>query len=539
MDKAKILIIDDDPTMLDLAGYQLRQRGYEVTTAETGAAALRLSGAEGYELALTDLHLPDIDGIELVKRLKEAAPAMEIIMITGYSSVTDAIEAIKAGAFYFIEKPVEFEGLFVLIEKALERGRQNEEIRLLRGRLSALDSYYNIIGSSKPMQKIYEIIDGVAESDANILITGESGTGKELIANAIHYRSLRAKKPLVQINCSALPKELFESELFGHTKGAFTGAVSEKVGLIARATGGSLMLDEIGEMPLELQPKLLRVLQERVYYPVGSEKANAADFRLISATNRDPLAAMRGGQLREDLYYRINTIEIHVPPLRERAEDIQHLAEHFLRLYAEKYRRPVQMISQLAYEHLFAYHWPGNVRELQNVMERAVLLCKGDIIEMDALLTSQPALKSPVAIAPPEAAPAPQPANQTYVQATDAAQPTLPTLENLARLIINQLPEKSSGKTRADLISQWEGELVKAALKRTYGNKQAASKLLGVYRPRLYNLLKKHSLTLNSEVDYVSDETALIEPEMSEPEIVPQPSKLSPEISLAAHTPPQ
>ncbi len=507
MGKAKILIIDDDPTMLDLAGYQLRQRGYAVTTAETGEAALRLSVAERYELALTDLHLPDIDGIELVKRLKEAAPVMEIIMITGYSSVTDAIEAIKAGAFYFIEKPVEFEGLFVLIEKALERGSQNEEIRLLRGRLSALDSYYNIIGSSKPMQKIYEIIDGVAESDANIMITGESGTGKELIANAIHYRSLRAKKPIVQINCSALPKELFESELFGHTKGAFTGAVSEKAGLIGRATGGSLMLDEIAEMPLDLQPKLLRVLQERVYYPVGSEKANAADFRLISATNRDPLAAVRGGQLREDLYYRINTIEIHVPPLRERAEDVQHLAEHFLRLYAEKYRRPVQMISQLAYEHLFSYHWPGNVRELQNVMERAVLLCKGDIIEMDALLTSQPALKSQVAIAPLE-----------------AAQPTpftLPTLDELARLIVRQLPEKNSGKTRADLISQLEGELVKAALKRTHGNKQAASNLLGVYRPRLYNLLKKHSLTnFNSEVDYVSVETALIEPEMRGPEIL-------------------
>ncbi len=538
MDKAKILIIDDDPTILDLAGYQLRSRGYEVTTTETGEAALRL-GAEGrHELALTDLNLPDIHGIELVKRLKEAAPAMEIIMITGYGSVTDAIEAIKAGAFYFIQKPVEFEGLFVLIEKALERGRQSEEIRLLRGRLRAIDSYYNIIGSSKPMQKIYEIIDGVAESDANIMITGESGTGKELIANAIHYRSLRSKKPFVKINCSALPKELIESELFGHTKGAFTGASSEKTGLIARAAGGSLMLDEIAEMPIELQPKLLRVLQERVYYRVGSEKANDADFRLISATNRDPLEAVRAGQLREDLYYRINTIEIHVPPLRQRAEDVQHLAEHFLRLYAEKYQRPVQTISQLAYEHLFSYGWPGNVRELQNVMERAVLLCKGDTIEADALITRQPALKSQAAVSQPEAAPSPASATEVHPQAADPtvlALPALPTLEDLARVIINQLPEKSNGKMRADLISQLEGELVKAALKRTRGNKQAASKLLGVYRPRLYSLLKKHNLkNIVREVDYTSDESDLIEPETPAPEVALPQSNLSPERSLVA-----
>ncbi len=509
MDKAKILIIDDDPTMLDLASYQLRSRGYEATTAQTGEAALLLSGEERYEVALIDLHLPDIHGMELVKRLKEAAPAMEIIMITGYGSVTDAIEAIKAGAFYFIEKPVEFEGLFVLIEKSLERGRQSEEIRQLRGRLSALNSYFNIIGGSKPMQKIYEIIDGVAESDANIMITGESGTGKELIANAIHFRSLRAKKPFVKINCTALPKELIESELFGHAKGSFTGASSEKPGLIARAGGGSLMLDEIGEMPIELQPKLLRVLQERLYYQVGSEKANKADFRLISATNCDPLESIRNGRLREDLYYRINTIEIQVPPLRERAEDIHHLAEHFLRLYAGKYQRPAQTISHQAYEHLFSYAWPGNVRELQNVMERAVLLCKGDTIEMDALIARQTSVKTQAGVSRPDAATAstassqpPIPANQ-FLQ-PHAADPTPPTLEDLAGMIINQLPEMDKGKMREDLISQLEGELVKAALKRTHGNKQAASKLLGVYRPRLYSMLKKHNLNnVSGEVDHL------------------------------------
>jgi len=332
MSKAKVLVIDDDPEMLDLARFHLEKNGYDVACAETGAHGLRLVAEHHHEVVLTDLKLPDIYGIELVAKLKEASPATEVIMITGYGAVTEAIEATKAGAFYFMEKPVEFEELMALIERAIERGRQVVEIEQLRGRLRERASYYNIIGSSRPMQNIYEIIESIAESDANVMILGESGTGKELIANAIHFKSARSKKPFVKINCSALPKELIESELFGHTKGAFTGATMDKMGLIGQAAGGSLLLDEIAEMPIELQPKLLRVLQERVYYRVGSEKALDADFRLISATNRNPLDAIREGTLREDLYYRINTIEIQVPPLRERAEDVQHLAEHFLRI---------------------------------------------------------------------------------------------------------------------------------------------------------------------------------------------------------------
>ncbi|HKX31845.1 MAG TPA: sigma-54 dependent transcriptional regulator [Blastocatellia bacterium] len=495
MNKTKVLVIDDDPMMLDLANYQLRTHGYEVTTAETGEQGLKLLAEHRHEVTLTDLQLPDIDGIELVKKLKEVWPGTEIIMVTGYGSMTGAIEAIKAGAFFFIEKPVEFEELFALIEKAIERGRQAEEIRLLRGRLRDRESYYNIIGSSLAMQNIYEIIDSVAESDANIMIVGESGTGKELIANAIHYKSVRAKKPFVKINCSALPKELIESELFGHTKGAFTGATTDKIGLIGQATGGSLLLDEVGEMPIELQPKLLRVLQERVYYRLGSEKALEADFRLISATNRNAAAAIRDGQLREDLYYRINTIEVQVPPLRERAEDVQHLAEHFLRMYSEKYNRQVHAISQQAYEKMFAYSWPGNVRELQNVMERAVLLCKGDVIEEHAVPYPHSAVKVPVEASSPH----PAAERSAAPLASDSAGYSPAhlqdlSLDQLARLIVTKISNPKSGRQRVDIFTQLEGAVVRAALERTRGNKQAAANLLGLYRPRLYSMLRKHNL---------------------------------------------
>ena len=501
MKNIKVLIIDDDPAMLDLTRYHLTEQGYEVTAAATGIEGVRLAGEQSFDLAITDLQLPDIDGIAVVRELKILAPAMEIIMVTGFSSMDRAIEAIKVGAFHFVEKPIEYEELFALLEKALERRQQAEEISQLRGRLKARDSYFNIIGGSKPMQDVYEIIDSVAESDANIMIIGESGTGKELVANAIHFKSLRAKKPFVKINCSALPKELIESELFGHTKGAFTGAATEKTGLIGQANGGSLMLDEIGEMPLELQPKLLRVLQERVYYRLGSEKAQDADFRLICATNRDPLTAIRDGQLREDLYYRINTIEIFVPPLRERAEDVQRLAEHFLKVYAEKYLRPVRAISQEAYERMFEYAWPGNVRELQNVIERGVLLCKGDTLTSNALPFAALPIKSvlpPILAVPVVSSPEIPAVSSVAPLAFDQEEPMF---KQLGEMIISKAPNARAGETRFDLFEELEGAIVSAALERTRGNKQAAANLLGVYRPRLYHMLRKHNLHQPSSED--------------------------------------
>jgi DNA-binding NtrC family response regulator len=501
MSKTRVLIIDDDQSMLELAEFHLRAQGYESARAETGEEGLNLVLGSRFDVILTDLQLPDLGGIEVVKRLKEISPDSEIIMISGHGSVAKAVEATKAGAFYFVEKPVEFEELMVLIEKAVERGQQAEEIRQLRGRLTSRDSYYNIIGGSKAMQNVYEMIDSVAESDANILIVGESGTGKELIANAIHYKSLRAKKPFVKINCSALPKELIESELFGHTKGAFTGAAMDKVGLISRADGGSLLLDEIGEMPVELQPKLLRVLQERVFYRLGSEKAQEASFRLISSTNRDPIKAVEEGRLREDLYYRINTIEVHVPPLRERLEDIKNLADHFLQELTEKYQRNACRISEESYKRLFEHSWPGNVRELQHAVERGMLLSKSDVIDVDALPFKQSAER--VMAATVSAAPIAVSRNGQASNAGDVEIPSPADNDNsrdssfdaIGRAILDNVPDPGTGADSMDVFSEIERAVVSAALKRTRGNKQAAANLLGIYRPRLYSLIKRPNLT--------------------------------------------
>ncbi len=499
MTKTRILTVDDDPAMLGLMKFHLQEEGYEVTAVQTSEEGLQLLGQENFDLALTDLQLPGLDGIELVKRSKAIAPDTEIIMVTGYGSMAKAVEAIRAGAFYYVEKPLDFTELQVLIEKALERRGHAREISQLRGRLAEPTSYYNLIGQSRAMRHIYEVIESVAESDANVLIIGESGTGKELVAAAVHYRSLRAKQPFMQVNCAALPKELIESELFGHTKGAFTGAHAEKAGLIARAAGGSLLLDEIGEMPLELQPKLLRMLQERVYYRIGSEKPMEANFRLIASTNRNPLEAIQSGFLREDLYYRINTIEIQVPPLRERAEDLQSLAENFLRMYAEKYQRTIHAISDQAYERMFAYSWPGNVRQLQNVIERAVLMCKGDVLEISPLTFAQPAASQAPAesLASSSASDAASGSIHSGSEKVAPPAPAVPppaqqvTIEHLCQQIIRQLPAPKPGAPLRELFRELEIYLARAAVERTHGNKQAAANLLGIYRPRLYNLLKQ------------------------------------------------
>jgi two-component system response regulator HydG len=447
-----ILVIDDEEQMLDSLRLNLQQTGYTVTTAASGQEGIGLFDAGTFQLVLCDLQLPDMPGLEVLKKLKEMQPATEVIIISAYGSVENAVEATKAGAFHFVEKPFEFDELQLLIERALERQELIEESEGLRRTLRDRTTYANIIGRSKKMQDIYEMIEAVAKSDANILIVGESGTGKELIANAIHYNSHRSKAKFVKVNCAALPKELIESELFGHTKGAFTGAARDKEGLIASAHGGSLLLDEIAEMPLELQPKLLRALQERVYYRLGSEQPIEVDFRLICSTNHSPLEAVRVGQLREDLYYRVSTITIEVPPLRERAEDIQLLADHFLKAFSEKYGKQVQGFSQAARAAMYNHQWPGNVRELESAIERAVLLSKSDSVDTSDFQFS--------AIEPPTHS------DNGFVV------PANMTLEEIEREVIDQ------------------------TLKRTKGNKQAAAKALGIYRPRLYSKIQKYNLNV-------------------------------------------
>ena len=392
-----------------------------------------------------------MDGLVVMRHIKDTHPLTEVIVVTGYGTVPLAVEATKAGAFDFVQKPFDFEQLQLKVQHALTLWDLRSENASMRRQLSTRSEYFNIIGSSKQMQTIYETIESVAKSDANVLIVGESGTGKELIANAIHYNSLRSKKPFIKVNCAALPKELIESELFGHTKGAFTGAHADKEGLVQHAAGGSLLLDEIAEMPVELQPKLLRILQERSYRKIGSEKTYSVDFRLICSTNRLPADAIRDGLLRDDLFYRISTITIHVPPLRERSEDTQLLTEHFLKMYAAKYDRNITGVAQAAYQKLFAHSWPGNVREVQNVIERAVLLAKGNKIEPFDL--------------PFDNGTAPEGSANVAWEV-----PPNMTLEDIEKLVIER------------------------TLQRTRGNKQAAANLLGIYRPRLYSKIRKYGI---------------------------------------------
>lgn len=497
----KALVIDDDISVRDLMKFQLDSEGFEVTAADCGVKGIEIVEENEFDIILTDLNLPDFDGIEMVRRCKEISPNTEIIMVTGYGSVEKAIEATKAGAFYYVEKPVEFEELLVLIEKAVERKHQAAEILELRGKLSSRTSYEGIIGGSRAMQEIFEMIDSIAESDANVLILGESGTGKEVIGNAIHYKSHRSKKPFVKLNCSALPKELIESQLFGHTKGAFTGATADKGGFIGQASGGSLLLDEIGEMPAELQPKLLRVLQERIYYRVGSEKPQEADFRLISATNRNPFDAIQDGSLREDLYYRINTIEIHIPPLRERMEDVPMLADHFLHIYRDKYKKTDCEFSERAYEQMLNYSWRGNVRELQHVIERATLFCKGgriDELNVPKNLDSSISFASIAKRETPEnnfsTASAAEPTTNGGSILGQKNIPKEDLFKEIGKFIVERLDEPEEGAEQDDVFNSIESGVVTAALKRTNGNKQAAANLLGLYRPRLYGMIKRHNI---------------------------------------------
>jgi len=494
----RALVIDDDKVTLELLTFQLQSEGFETVAAETGEEGLRHVRETEFDIILTDLNLPDISGIEMVRRCKEVSPQTEIIMVTGFGSMEKAIEATKAGAFHYVEKPVEFEELMSLISKAIERKQQAREIQELRGRLTSRTSYEGIIGGSRSMQNIYEIIENVAQSDANILILGESGTGKEVIANAIHYKSRRADKPFVKVNCSALPKDLIESQLFGHIKGSFTGANADKIGFIGQANGGSLLLDEIGEMPVDLQPKLLRVLQEKVYYRVGSDKPQDADFRLISSTNRDPFEAIKDGSLREDLYYRINTIEIRIPPLRERMEDVPMLAEHFLQIYAEKYKQDSAHFSEAAYNQLLNYNWRGNVRELQHTIERAVLLSRQGVIDnLDIPQTTE--TRASIDQFAEVAAARSAVVGATYSRPavtsfTPSAQKQFTSLEEIGKLIVDNISDPTNGNEQKDIFNELESGVVLAALKRTKGNKQAAAQLLGLYRPRLYGMIKRHNL---------------------------------------------
>ncbi|MFZ1220424.1 MAG: sigma-54 dependent transcriptional regulator [Chthoniobacterales bacterium] len=458
----RILIIDDERPILLTLEALLGRHGYQTQTAATASYGLRVLKEDPPAVLLLDLQLPDANGLEMLEQIKSEHPETQVIILTAHDSLNNAIESIKRGAYHFISKPYAPEELLSLIEKALEKQsllRETEQLRKktkqLEKRLEIAETRLAPVMKSKSMQEIEELIDAMAPSEANVLITGESGVGKEVIANVIHSRSRRAEKLMIKLNCAAFPQAMIESELFGYMKGAFTGAVNDFPGMIAAAAGSTLFLDEISEMPAELQTRFLRVLQEREYRPLGSTKTLKADFRVIAATNRPISRALTENRLRADLYYRLNTFQIEIPPLRERKEDIPPLVATFLKQFAQELNKPEPEIVPEAFQKLLDYAWPGNVRELQNALEYAVVLARKEQITVKEL----------------------------------PAEVQLPAA-------LQQADRNSNGVAGVQNLDDLERNAIIQALAQCHGNKKKAAQILGIQRPTLYNKMKRYAIEL-------------------------------------------
>lgn len=378
--KPRVLVVDDEPAHLKMLEAVLCDEGYEVRLVDDGETAVAALEEQFYDLILMDVRMNRMGGIEALKQIKEISPGLPVIMMTAYASVGTAVDALKSGAYDYLTKPLDIDELKILVHKTLHHHQLEQENIFLKEQLADRFDFSNIIGQSAAMQKLFETMALVAPSDATIIITGDSGTGKELIANAIHQNSPRREKPLIKVNCAALPETLLESELFGHEKGSFTGAVKSRKGRFHLAHKGTIFLDEIAEMTAATQAKILRVLQEREFEPLGSSNTVQVDTRVIAATNRNLEEEIKQGRFREDLYFRINVINLNVPPLQYRREDIPLLADFFLKRYAEKNRRLIKGFTPRAIDVLMRYDWPGNIRELENMVERAVIMARSDII---------------------------------------------------------------------------------------------------------------------------------------------------------------
>src|SRR5436190_13562091 len=458
----RILIIDDERPVIMTLEALLKRHGYQIDTAPTASQGLKLLKSKSPSLVLLDLQLPDADGLEMLDRIKTELPDMQVIILTAHDSLHNAIESIKRGAYHFISKPYASEELLSLVEKALEKQSLVQEAEELREKTQQLEKRLEIaeirltpIFKSKVMQEIEELINAMAPSDANVLIVGESGVGKEVIANVIHARSRRAGKAMVKLNCAAFPQTMIEGELFGYVKGAFTGAMNDFPGMIGAAGGSTLFLDEISDMPPDLQTRFLRVLQEREFRPLGSTRALRAGFRLIAATNRPIAQALAENRLRSDLYYRLNTFQIEVPPLRERKQDIPPLVASFVKQFAQQLGKPEPAIAPDAFQKLLDYSWPGNVRELQNAVEYAVVLARQNLIGVKEL----------------------------------PAEVQLPTV-----LQQGELPPPPRQGVQS--LDDMEKSTILQALAQCHGNKKKAAELLGIQRPTLYNKLKRYAIEL-------------------------------------------
>jgi DNA-binding NtrC family response regulator len=381
----RILVVDDEEQMRDLLAKVLERKGYQVAVCGDGTEAIAFLEKEPADLVVTDVRMPGLTGMEALRAIKELNPEIVVIIMTAFGSIDQAVQAVKEGAYDYINKPFKIDEMLLTIDKALEERSLRHEVSSLRQELRTRYHFENLIGKSRPMQEIFGLIEQVAGSRSTVMIYGKSGTGKELVAKAVHYNSPRSAKTFVAVNCAAIPAELLESELFGHEKGAFTGAIATKVGKFELATGGTLFLDEIGHMRLDLQAKILRALQEREIERVGGTRTIKIDVRVLAATNRDLKKAIEEGTFREDLYYRLNVVPITLPPLRQRREDIPLLVEHFIGKYNREFARTVKGFSAGATAALYQYDWPGNVRELENVIERAVALAQSGTISLREL----------------------------------------------------------------------------------------------------------------------------------------------------------
>jgi DNA-binding NtrC family response regulator len=458
----KVVVIDDERPILLTLEALLSRHGYAAQCANTASLGLGLVRKSMPDIALLDLGLPDADGLDVLREIRAEFPDLQVIILTAHDSLENAIESIKLGAFHFISKPYAPEELMGLIKRALEHRQLQREAASLRSektilakRLEKAERQLAPVAKSRSMQEITELISRVAPTEANVLLLGESGVGKEVMANQIHRFSHRAGKPLVKLNCAAFPANMIEAELFGYTKGAFTGAVSDFPGMIQEAAGGTLFLDEIAEMPPELQTRFLRVLQEREFRALGSTKTIAADFRLVAATNCNIPEALRSGRLRQDLYYRLNTFQVVIPPLRERPEDIPALVSTFLERFSEQLSKPEPKLTPEAFDFLMAYSWPGNIRELQNAMERSVILADGEMIGEKQL--------------PKEV--------------------TMP-------LALQEIALKGTNGSDTLNLDEQERETILKALAQAHGNKKKAAEILGIHRPTLYSKLKRYEIKL-------------------------------------------
>jgi DNA-binding NtrC family response regulator len=455
-----VLIVDDEELLVKSCGQILSSEGYTVHTEGRGRSALDMVRRHRPDLILADLHLPDMDGMVLLKEIKKISPESLVIMITGFATVDSSVEAIRAGAYDYIPKPFTATQLRILIGRAAQQVQLVRDNAVLRDQLKKQYSFENIVGTSESIQKVFSVVSRVAPTDASVFISGESGTGKELIARAIHMNSRRSDRPFMAINCAALPDHLLESELFGHEKGAFTGADVARRGLLEAASGGTFFLDEVTEMSMDLQAKLLRVIQERKIRRVGGEGELPIDVRWVSATNRDPEKAVKDGALRQDLLFRLNVVPLKLPPLRARRDDIPALAQHFLRKYAQEYERPQINFAPDSLRILCEYDWPGNIRELQNMVERVVSLCSpGQTIGKD-----------------------------------DLPEELLNRERSTTRGFSPFLSDQLFHDAKAEAVSSFEKEYLRSLLEKNGGNISQAARQAGIDRKTIHRMLAKYEL---------------------------------------------